>query len=287
MRKPVIKFFTDQTIFWNPGDAFNTAEELRNPAIVKAFRRIGMSDQAGTGIRSIFRNWHDLGNVPPELHNDKTKKTFELILRKEILLTPEQKAFQQSIGISLSAQEASVLAYATEQDRVSLTDLRALTHCTHVQAKALATLLVQQTLLVELAESLFELAPLMKKRFSQAGLDKSKQKQEQLTEQVKRLLLCLEKAPLGTRDIMQALDLRHRPSFTYDYLQPGLAKGFCSTGMTGVAAQLCGDKNVVMELGYQIKPDGTILQEETDSDGDGKKNLIAVFQVRCTKGSVE
>lgn len=115
MRKPVIKFFTDQTIFWNPGDAFNTAEELRNPAIVKAFRRIGMSDQAGTGIRSIFRNWHDLGNVPPELHNDKTKKTFELILRKEILLTPEQKAFQQSIGISLSAQEASVLAYATEQ----------------------------------------------------------------------------------------------------------------------------------------------------------------------------
>lgn len=88
-RKPVIKFFTDQTVFWNPGDAFNTAEELldptekevRNPAIVKAFRRIGMSDQAGTGIRSIFRNWHDLGNVPPELHNDKAKKTFELVLR--------------------------------------------------------------------------------------------------------------------------------------------------------------------------------------------------------------
>jgi hypothetical protein len=24
---------------------------------------------------------------------------------------------------------------------------------------------------------------------------------------------------------MQALDLRHRPSFAYDYLQPGLAKG--------------------------------------------------------------
>ena len=210
-RKPVIKFFTDQTIFWNPGDAFNTAEELleptekevRNPAIVKAFRRIGMSDQAGTGIRSIFLNWHDLGNVPPELHNDKAKKTFELILRKEILLTPEQKAFQQSLGVHLSAQEASVFAYATEQDRVSLTDLRALINCTHVQAKALATGLVQQVLLVELAESLFELAPVMKKRFSQAALDKSKQKREQVTEQVteqvKRLLLCLEKAPLGTR----------------------------------------------------------------------------------------
>jgi len=53
------------------------------------------------------------------------------------------------------------------------------------------------------------------------------------------------------------------------YTNPGdiVFDGFCGTGMTGVAAQLCGDKNVVMELGYQVKPDGSILQEETDSDG--------------------
>ena len=53
------------------------------------------------------------------------------------------------------------------------------------------------------------------------------------------------------------------------YTNPGdiVFDGFCGTGMTGVAAQLCGDKNVVMELGYQVKADGTILQEETDSDG--------------------
>lgn len=43
--------------------------------------------------------------------------------------------------------------------------------------------------------------------------------------------------------------------------------GFCGTGMTGVAAQMCGDREVVMSLGYQVKPDGTILQEETDEDG--------------------
>ncbi|WP_426289690.1 DNA methyltransferase [Ensifer adhaerens] len=53
------------------------------------------------------------------------------------------------------------------------------------------------------------------------------------------------------------------------YTQPGdiVFDGFCGTGMTGVAAQMCGDREVVMSLGYQVKPDGTILQEEADEDG--------------------
>ncbi|WPL15713.1 Adenine specific DNA methylase Mod [Thiorhodovibrio winogradskyi] len=53
------------------------------------------------------------------------------------------------------------------------------------------------------------------------------------------------------------------------YTQPGdiVFDGFCGTGMTGVAAQMCGEREVVMSLGYQVKPDGTILLEETDEDG--------------------
>ena len=53
------------------------------------------------------------------------------------------------------------------------------------------------------------------------------------------------------------------------YTQPGdiVFDGFCGTGMTGAAAQMCGDREVVMSLGYQVKLDGTILQEETDVDG--------------------
>ena len=50
------------------------------------------------------------------------------------------------------------------------------------------------------------------------------------------------------------------------YTQPGdiVFDGFCGTGMTGVAAQMCGDRKVIMSLGYQVKPDGTILREEMD-----------------------
>lgn len=52
------------------------------------------------------------------------------------------------------------------------------------------------------------------------------------------------------------------------YTEPGgiVFDGFCGTGMTGVAAQMCGDREVVMSLGYQVKPDGTILQEEMDEE---------------------
>lgn len=53
------------------------------------------------------------------------------------------------------------------------------------------------------------------------------------------------------------------------YTQPGdiVFDGFCGTGMTGVAAQMCGDREAVISLGYQVKPDGIILQEEMDEDG--------------------
>jgi predicted RNA-binding Zn-ribbon protein involved in translation (DUF1610 family) len=44
------------------------------------------------------------------------------------------------------------------------------------------------------------------------------------------------------------------------YTDPGdiVFDGFCGTGMTGVAAQLCGDRKVVQELGYRVENDGMI-----------------------------
>jgi len=52
------------------------------------------------------------------------------------------------------------------------------------------------------------------------------------------------------------------------YTEPGdiVFDGFCGTGMTGVAAQMCGNKESILSLGYQVKSDGTILQEVTDEN---------------------
>ena len=172
-RKPVIKFFRDKIIFWNPGDAFASEAELleasekevRNPAIVNAFRRIGLSDQAGTGIRSIFNNWVYLGNTPPEVINNKFEKTFGLSLLKEKLLSEEQILFQSSIGVHLSPEHALVFAYACKHDRLTLTDIKAITGKTRSECREIGDHLVVQVLLQKVDDTSFEVTEHLKTHF--------------------------------------------------------------------------------------------------------------------------
>jgi DNA modification methylase/DNA-directed RNA polymerase subunit RPC12/RpoP len=57
----------------------------------------------------------------------------------------------------------------------------------------------------------------------------------------------------------------HRAIMRYilHYTEPGdiVFDGFCGTGMTGVAAQLCGDREEVQELGYRVDEDGVVFDE--------------------------
>lgn len=54
------------------------------------------------------------------------------------------------------------------------------------------------------------------------------------------------------------------------YTEPGdiVFDGFAGTGMTGVAAQMCSDKDAVTALGYQVEDDGTILQKNGNKDNN-------------------
>lgn len=45
---------------------------------------------------------------------------------------------------------------------------------------------------------------------------------EQVTEQVKALLLIIEDNELGTKQLMSGLNLKHRPTFLENYLKPSL-----------------------------------------------------------------
>lgn len=51
------------------------------------------------------------------------------------------------------------------------------------------------------------------------------------------------------------------------YTRPGdlVFDGFCGTGMTGVAAQLCADKASIAELGYRVDSDGVVYQQSLES----------------------
>ena len=151
-RTAFIRFYQDRTVFWNPGDAHAstdelldpTAKEVRNPSIVAAFRRIGLSEQAGTGVRAIFRNWRRLGNVPPIIRNDKAHNSFELALVRDELLNEEQRLFQARLGVRLDESQAALLAFACREGWLAVTDATAVTGLAGPDVrKVLSTMVVQ------------------------------------------------------------------------------------------------------------------------------------------------
>ncbi len=154
-RKASIKWFTDRLVFWNPGNAFaSTAElleaseqDIRNPLIVNAFRRIGLSDQAGTGIRAIVRNWRDLGRVAPQIRNDKGGKSFELILQQRALITPTMQRFQQQLGVNLDPVQAAILAQAAVEATIQVADAAMIAGVNLAQAAEVLDFLHRQQLL--------------------------------------------------------------------------------------------------------------------------------------------
>ena len=154
-RKPVIRVFDDRVLLWNPGDAFASADDLldpgekevRNPRIVAAFRRIGLSEQAGTGIRAIFGVWRRLGLVPPVIGNDRTRKAFQLILVKEEILPEEQLQFQAELGVHLDDAEARTFAFACRHGRLRPRDVRAVTGLSGAGALAVLDRLAIRTLI--------------------------------------------------------------------------------------------------------------------------------------------
>lgn len=249
-RKPVIKIFADRTVFWNPGDAFVTVDQLleptekevRNPAIVNAFRRIGLSDQAGTGMRSIVGNWRQLGYVPPVIENDKVDKTFNLVLQKELLLTDRQRLFQAQLGVSLSDQEAAVFAYTCRSGTITVTDAKAVIGGGNREARAVLDRLVVMVLLRPVEDGvLWDVAEHLKERFLQTDQanDQSRSKDTSLvTDQPagpepnlvtpvltnltdhQRKVIELCEVPRKQADLMREIGLTHRTFFRRKHLEP-------------------------------------------------------------------
>lgn len=205
-RWPTICFFRDQSEFFNPGDAFSSREQLidpgakpvRNPSIVAVFRRIGLSDQAGSGMGAIHASSRRLGYLLPVIENDKAEKAFRLILPKEKLLTEAQLLAQASLGVNLSEHEAAVFAYLTHKGQIDLADVKGLTGLSGLAVQALVQRLTVQALLVQASEGghLFTLADHLRPRFFPTAVEDNRQKQvlitpamskeasEQVTEQV-------------------------------------------------------------------------------------------------------
>ena len=167
-RWPIIENFADLTRFWNPGDAFASTDkllepgtkEVRNPIIVRALRDIGFSEQSGWGLREVYRNWNELGRVPPVLTNDKAEKSFELRLVRKALMSEQQILLQSQIGIHLSLQEAAAFANicAVENAKMSVSALRAALGLNGAETNKIIQRLVVQGVVTRPQDNLIELA---------------------------------------------------------------------------------------------------------------------------------
>lgn len=250
-RKPEIRHFADRTIFWNPGDAFATLadllepgeKEVRNPRIVAAFRRIGLSENAGWGLRDVFTNWQQLGNVPPIICNDKVAKTFGITLLKEILLSEEQILFQAQLGVHLDHDAARLFAYICRKKQVTVADANAVLAQTTAKALLKLEYLVTQSLVQVIEpQGTYGLAKHLLTRFpsDQASdppgerlvTDRSDQPLERqhtveskldLSENQRAVLLLCE-VPRSAGNLRDELSMSHRTFFRSTVLEP-LLKG--------------------------------------------------------------
>jgi ATP-dependent DNA helicase RecG len=216
---------------------------------VNAFRRIGLSDQGGTGVGAIFSGWRSLGFLPPDIDNNKTEKTFRLTMRKERLITEEQILAQARLGASLSEHEAAVFAYLTRRDDIDLTDVKALTGLATPAAREVVERLVTQILVEPLKPdgTQFTLPAHLRARFgpapagarpeTQGGDTAARSTTEQGTEQAgscqPELVRSLDRltegqwrvvehadVPRSLADLMARAGYKQRPHFVAQYLEP-------------------------------------------------------------------
>lgn len=242
-RKAVIRRYADQTVFWNPGDAFADAadllepgeKEVRNPRIVFAFRHIGLGENAGWGLRDVFRNWQQLGNVPPRIGNDKRRKSFELVLENEKLMSESQIAFQQGLGVALTEEQARVFALACREDEVALSQIELVAGVSSGVAAALAEDLVGQSLLRPAGSGGYALAKHLRE---QASSDKGLVTDQppapngglvtpavtNLTEHQKTIMIICS-VPRTRADLMERTGLNHRAFFRRKHLDPLVRAG--------------------------------------------------------------
>jgi len=125
-RKARITLFADEVQFWNPGASFVCGEEffkpgdkpVRNTRLRAMLTRIGIGEQANTGIRNIFAHQRVMGRIPPVLANDPADHSFAVTLSKLRLVSENQQVLLQKVGARLSDAQAAIFIHALGQGEV-------------------------------------------------------------------------------------------------------------------------------------------------------------------------
>ena len=244
--------------------------EVRNPRIVLAFRRIGLSEHAGWGLPDVFWNWQQLGHVPPLVSSDRRRKSFELILKKEAVLSDRQIVLQRSLGLGLMDEEARTFALACREQHVRLWQIKAVTGLSGPDAAAVANQLVKRTLIERIGSDRYVLARHLADRLArsdqvsaraddmdsdQVGPSRLNRDTEQTTRQMtthQRRIIDACDVPRSLVDLTKRAGVTHRTFFRRKHLQPLVDAGIVR--MTNPDKQNAANQRYVLtEAGAAIK----------------------------------
>jgi len=265
--KATIAFYADRVLFKNPGHAFDDRESLlkpgdktvRNPLMVEAFRRVGVGERAGTGLRAIFHDWRRLGRVPPVIENDTGAYEFRLKLLSEELLSERQLLFQASLGARLTDDQVAALALLCRVPSITVTELSAALARSTADVTGIMGFLVTQVLARPLGDERYELASHLRERWplgelapvpdpslvsDQARPDAASLVSDQAPKTTtaaertrpkstaplelsdgQRAMLAASDTPRAMKELMEIVSVTHRAYFKGNYLQPLLDGG--------------------------------------------------------------
>jgi ATP-dependent DNA helicase RecG len=172
--------YADQMEFWNPGASFVCGEDwfkpgdkpVRNPNLRRLLTRIGIGEQANTGIRNLYAYQRQGQRLPPLLENDPAEHAFSVTLSKLKHYTERQKALFTRIGVNLTDGQAAIFLHALDRGEVQPLEAQALCGLTSAESAAALNHLVLQQLLdlhQEPAGHVYRPKPVFREKLAAAG----------------------------------------------------------------------------------------------------------------------
>lgn len=152
----VILRMSDGCLLRNPGNSRVPISELRsgivpsrprNPILFRMFRYVGLAEEAGTGLASIFQTWRDRGLLPPYIDPRSERYEFTLLLPYIDFMPDEERGWLERLGGGFSYEDQLALIYAKREQTVDNEKLRGLTGLHPADATKVLTSLRDRTLL--------------------------------------------------------------------------------------------------------------------------------------------
>jgi ATP-dependent DNA helicase RecG len=145
----------DGFLFRNPGSSRVPEDDMlignrsdpRNPSLALMFRKIGLAEEAGTGIPKIIQVWREMGFQLPGIQPGSDRYEFTIELRYAHLLSDEDRRWLQSLGSQWSEAEQISLVMARHEGWVDNLRLRSLTGLHSADATSVLTGLRERGLL--------------------------------------------------------------------------------------------------------------------------------------------